>query len=69
MTVNDPWAHIPAVSSKDELLAIVPLSKRRIEERVKENKLVAHYEGSKPLFYKEDVVAYLESLPTERPGA
>lgn len=57
---------IPPVLTKDELVDLTKISRRRIEEYVRDNKLVAHYSGTKPLFYAADVRAFLDALPTER---
>jgi hypothetical protein len=67
-TTPDYYKDIPAVATKDDLVETLRISRSSIEKLVRDNKLVASYEGHKPLFLKKNVIAYLESLPTERPG-
>lgn len=63
---DDPWKDIPSISTMDELVKVVKRSRRRIYEHIRDNELVPHYNGSKPQFYRADVIKFLESRPTER---
>ncbi len=65
-TTLDEFRDIPPVSTKAEAMQILRLSERRIEELVRDGRLVAKYEGHKPLFLRPNLVAYLTALPEER---
>ena len=53
--------------SYEEAAAEVGYSERTMKEEAARNRLVVHYANSKPIILHTDLVACLESLPTERP--
>lgn len=51
----------------DEAAVVYSVSRRRLQQAIDEHKLIAHYNGSRPLLHLEDLDAWFQALPTERP--
>jgi excisionase family DNA binding protein len=50
----------------DELAVEVGTSRRTLEREIKANRLVAIYVGTKPLVRHEEMLRWLDDLPTEK---
>lgn len=51
----------------DGASAALGLSSREIQRAVAQGDLTPHYRGKKPLFLRDDLIAWVESLPTSKP--
>lgn len=52
--------------SLDQAAAVCSLSKRELQNAIRDGELVAHYRGRKPLIRPEDLEQFVTDLPTER---
>lgn len=55
-------------AEKKVAAAKVGVSPSMLEAAQRSGDLIAHYVGSKPVYRAVDLDAWIESLPTERPG-
>lgn len=61
------WSVTPVAYSMDGASAALGLSSRRIQRAVAQGDLTPHDRGKKPLFLRDDLIAWVESLPTSKP--
>lgn len=70
MTIPD--ITVPVSYDLDGAAAATGLSERTLRDDIARGDLIAHYGGkgkTKPLIEREDLIAYIRSLPTERKAA
>lgn len=53
--------------SLDEAAVAYAVSKRRLQQAIDEHKLVAHYNGNRPVLHIDELDEWFLSLPTEKP--
>jgi excisionase family DNA binding protein len=50
----------------DEAALVYGVSKRRLQEAIDDNKLIAHYNGTRPMLHIDELDEWFLSMPTER---
>lgn len=65
MTVQ-PMPLAPASYDLDNAAVACGLSRRELQEAIREGSLVARYRGTKPLIRPADLADFIDGLPTTR---
>lgn len=55
------------VYSLDDAAFAYSVSRRRLQQAIEDHKLLARYNGTRPLLSREDLDVWFASLPTEKP--
>lgn len=62
------WSVTPVSYSLDGAAAATGLSRASLQRAINRGDLVARYYGTKPLLQRDELLAWIESLPSERPN-
>lgn len=62
------WSVTPVSYSLDGAAAATGLSRASLQRAINRGDLVARYYGTKPLLQRDELLAWIESLPSESPN-